>query len=96
MLEVDPLVLNLNPLVQDLGKSAEKFMRADTPRLACKRNMPVLNLCYIDGDGRSKTPNFATQFTTYPEGVPTIGERVGGSSPLDLADAVSSDPCAVS
>ena len=91
MLEADPLALNPNPLVQDLGKPAEKFTRADILRFVRERDIPMLNLRYVGGDGRLKTLNFAIQSAAHLERVLTMGERVDGSSLFDFVDAVSSD-----
>lgn len=91
MLEADSLALNPNPLVQELGKPAEKFTRADILRFVRERDIPMLNLRYVGGDGRLKTLNFAIQSAAHLERVLTMGERVDGSSLFDFVDAVSSD-----
>ena len=91
MLEADSLALNPNPLVQELGKPAEKFTRADILRFVRERDIPMFNLRYVGGDGRLKTLNFAIQSAAHLERVLTMGERVDGSSLFDFVDAVSSD-----
>ena len=59
MLEADSLALNPNPLVQEIGKPADGFTRADILRFVRERDIPMLNLRYVGGDGRLKTLNFA-------------------------------------
>lgn len=85
------LEYNINPLVEALGKTPDKFTRKDIVDYIIKNGIRIVNFRYIAADGRLKTLNFPVSSRQYLEQILTYGERVDGSSLFHYISAGSSD-----
>jgi len=83
--------LNMNELVEFLGKPAEEFTKQDVVRFIEENGIEMINFRYVGGDGRLKTLNFAISSKKELDQLLSMGERVDGSSLLPYIDAASSD-----
>jgi glutamine synthetase len=87
----DELAMEVNKLVQYLGKPAEEFTKQDIIRFIEENRIEMVNFRYVGGDGRLKTLNFVITSKAQLDRLLSIGERVDGSSLLPYIDAASSD-----
>lgn len=54
----DTLEMNMNKVVQFLGKPVEEFTKQDIIKFIEGKNIKMVNFRYVGGDGRLKTLNF--------------------------------------
>jgi len=87
----DELAMNMNRVVQFLGKPAEEFTKQDLIRFIEENGIEMVNFRYVGGDGRLKTLNFVITSKAQLDRMLSAGERVDGSSLLPYIDAASSD-----
>jgi len=87
----DTVGMNVNKVVQFLGKPAEEFTKQDLVRFIEDKKIEMVNFRYVGGDGRLKTLNFVITSKAQLDGLLSMGERVDGSSLLPYIDAASSD-----
>ena len=87
----DTVVMNMNKIVQFLGKPAEEFTKQDLIKFIEAKNIEMVNFRYVGGDGRLKTLNLVITSKAELDRLLSIGERVDGSSLLPYIDAASSD-----
>jgi len=87
----DTLEMNMNKVVQFLGKPVEEFTKQDIIKFIEEKNIEMVNLRYVGGDGRLKTLNFVIASKAQLDRLLSMGERVDGSSLLPYIDAASSD-----
>ncbi len=87
----DTVGMNMNKVVQFLGKPAEEFTKQDLVRFIEDKKIEMVNFRYMGGDGRLKTLNFVITSKAQLDGLLSMGERVDGSSLLPYIDAASSD-----
>jgi len=83
--------MNINEIVQFLGKPAEEFTKQDLIKFIEDNEIEMLNFRYLGGDGRLKNLNFALTSKAQLDRLLSMGERVDGSSLLPYIDAASSD-----
>ena len=87
----DAAGVNVNKIVQFLGKPSTEFTKQDLIRFIEEQKIEMLNFRYAGGDGRLKTLNFVITSKAQLDRLLSIGERVDGSSLLPYVDASSSD-----
>jgi glutamine synthetase len=87
----DTVGMNMNKVVQFLGKPAEEFTKQDIIKFIKANNIEMMNFRYVGGDGRLKTLNFVITNEAELDRLLSMGERVDGSSLLSYIDAASSD-----
>jgi len=87
----DTLEMNMNKVVQFLGKPAGEFTKQDIIKFIERKNIEMVNFRYVGGDGRLKTLNFVITSRAQLDRLLSMGERVDGSSLLPYIDAASSD-----
>ena len=87
----DTVGMNVNKVVQFLGKPAEEFTKQDLVRFIEDKKIEMVNFRYVGGDGRLKTLNFVITSKAQLDRLLSMGERVDGSSLLPYIDAASSD-----
>jgi len=87
----DTVGMNVNKVVQFLGKPAEEFTKQDLVRFIEDKKIEMVNFRYVAGDGRLKTLNFVITSKAQLDRLLSMGERVDGSSLLPYIDAASSD-----
>lgn len=87
----DTVGMNVNKVVQFLGKPAEEFTKQDLVRFIEDKKIEMVNFRYMGGDGRLKTLNFVITSKAQLDRLLSMGERVDGSSLLPYIDAASSD-----
>ncbi|MBA7613935.1 Glutamine synthetase [subsurface metagenome] len=87
----DTVGMNMNKVVQFLGKPAEEFTKQDLVRFIEDKKIEMVNFRYVGGDGRLKTLNFVITSKAQLDRLLSMGERVDGSSLLPYIDAASSD-----
>ncbi|MFC1934638.1 glutamine synthetase beta-grasp domain-containing protein, partial [Chloroflexota bacterium] len=87
----DTMGMNMNKIVQFLGKPAEEFTKQDLIKFIEDNKIEALNFRYVGGDGRLKSLNFVITDKAQLDRLLSIGERVDGSSLLPYIDAASSD-----
>jgi glutamine synthetase len=87
----DTIGMNMNKIVQFLGKPAEEFTKKDLVKFIEENRIEMVNFRYVGGDGRLKTLNFAITSKAQLDSLLSTGERVDGSSLLPHIDAASSD-----
>jgi len=87
----DTVGMNMNKVVQFLGKPAEEFTKQDLVRFIEDKKIEMVNFRYVGGDGRLKTLNFVITSKAQLDHLLSMGERVDGSSLLPYIDAASSD-----
>jgi glutamine synthetase len=87
----DTVGMNMNKVVQFLGKPAEEFTKQDLVRFIEDKKIEMVNFRYMGGDGRLKTLNFVITSKAQLDRLLSMGERVDGSSLLPYIDAASSD-----
>lgn len=87
----DTVGMNVNKVVQFLGKPAEEFTKQDLVRFIEDKKIEMVNFLYVGGDGRLKTLNFVITSKAQLDRLLSMGERVDGSSLLPYIDAASSD-----
>ena len=85
------LLLNANPVVAYLQKTAAEFTKADIIKYVRENDIRMINFMYPGGDGKLKTLNFVITNMAYLETILTCGERVDGSSLFSFIQAGSSD-----
>jgi len=83
--------LEINPLVEFIGKSSAQFTKADIMRYIEENGVKMLNFMYPAADGRLKTLNFVINDEDYLNNILSYGERVDGSSLFPFIEAGSSD-----
>ncbi len=83
--------MNMNKVVQFLGKPAEEFTKQDLIKFIEDREIEMVNFRYVGGDGRLKTLNFVITNKAQLDRLLSMGERVDGSSLLPYIDTASSD-----
>jgi len=87
----ETVAMNMNKIVQFLGKPAEEFTKQDLIKFIEENNIEMVNLRYVGRDGRLKTLNFVITSKAQLDRLLSMGERVDGSSLLPYIDAASSD-----
>ena len=87
----DTVVMNMNKVVQFLGKPPEEFTKQDIIKFIKDNKIEMMNFRYLGGDGRLKTLNFVITSEAHLDRLLSTGERVDGSSLLPYIDAASSD-----
>lgn len=87
----DTVVMNMNKVVQFLGKPPEEFTKQDIIKFIKDNNIEMMNFRYVGGDGRLKTLNFVITGEAHLDRLLSTGERVDGSSLLPYIDTASSD-----
>jgi len=83
--------VNMNKIVQFLGKQPQDFTKQDLIRFIEQREIEMVNFRYLGGDGRLKTLNFVIASKAQLDRLLSAGERVDGSNLLPYIDAASSD-----
>ena len=87
----DTVLMNMNKVVQFLGKPPEEFTKQDIIKFIKDNKIEMMNFRYLGGDGRLKTLNFVITSEAHLDRLLSTGERVDGSSLLPYIDAASSD-----
>ena len=90
-MENKQLILNANPIVNELQKPATQFTKNDIVNYVREQGIRMVNFMYPGGDGKLKTLNFMVTHQEYLETILTCGERVDGSSLFSFIQADSSD-----
>ncbi|MDR1792107.1 MAG: glutamine synthetase family protein [Bacteroidales bacterium] len=83
--------MNINPLVQHLGKLPKDFTKQDIIRFIEENDINMVNFRYVGGDGRLKTLNFVVSDKAYLDLILSHGERVDGSSLFNFVETGASD-----
>lgn len=76
----EEITMNLNPLVQFLGKMPHEFTKSDIIKYIEENGIQMVNFRYAAQDGRLKTLNFVINNRDYLEQILSAGERVDGSN----------------
>ena len=87
----DTVGMNINKIVQFLGKPPEEFTKQDLIKFIEEKKIEMVNFRYVGGDGRLKTLNFVITNKAQLDRLLSTGERADGSSLLPYIDAASSD-----
>ncbi|MDR0310835.1 MAG: glutamine synthetase family protein [Acidobacteriota bacterium] len=84
-------LIQRNPLVEFLGKSAKDFTKEDIKKYITDNGIEMVNFRHTGRDGRLKALNFYIGSEAQLDRILSVGERVDGSSLMDAIDAGSSD-----
>ncbi|MFH1374180.1 MAG: glutamine synthetase family protein [bacterium] len=80
-----------NPIAEFLGKPPCDFTRQDIVRYAYAKNLRLLTLSPLSGDGRMKTLTFPITSKARLEEILDMGERVDGSNHFPQLNSTRSD-----